>query len=37
METVHDFIKIYVYFMEEFYATYSLLYKEAAIFNVINS
>ena len=24
-------------FMEKFHATYSLLYKEAAIFNVLNS
>ena len=37
METVHDFIKIYLYFMEKFHATYSLLYKKAAIFNVLNS
>ena len=37
METVHDFIKIYFHFMEKFYATYSLLYKKAAILNVLNS
>ena len=37
MKTVHDFIKIYLYFMEKYHATYSLLYKKAAIFNVLNS